>query len=124
RRRQAARLRAGQPAAVLHQEVRAFPHPLPSPSPRGHDKDTLRTAMERAGEGNWDKYVSFSPLLCLSAKERGPGGEVPMLQYVARRLLFMIPTLIVISIVSFILIQLPPGDFLASYASTLAQRGE
>jgi peptide/nickel transport system permease protein len=47
-----------------------------------------------------------------------------MLQYIARRLLFMIPTLIVISIVSFILIQLPPGDFISSYAATLAQQGE
>lgn len=47
-----------------------------------------------------------------------------MLQYVGRRLLLMIPTLIVVSIVSFVLIQLPPGDFLTSYASTLAQQGE
>lgn len=47
-----------------------------------------------------------------------------MLQYIARRLLIMIPTLIVISIVSFVLIQLPPGDFLTSYAATLAQQGE
>jgi len=47
-----------------------------------------------------------------------------MLQYIGRRLLFMIPTLIVISIVSFVLIQLPPGDFLTSYASTLSQQGE
>ncbi len=46
-----------------------------------------------------------------------------MLQYIARRLIFMIPTLIVISIVSFLLIQLPPGDFLTSYAATLAQQG-
>lgn len=47
-----------------------------------------------------------------------------MLQYIGRRLLLMIPTLIVVSIVSFVLIQLPPGDFLTSYASTLAQQGE
>ena len=47
-----------------------------------------------------------------------------MLPYIARRLLFMIPTLIAISIVSFILIQLPPGDFISSYAATLAQQGD
>jgi peptide/nickel transport system permease protein len=34
-----------------------------------------------------------------------------MRAYIARRLLYMIPTLVAISIVSFILIQLPPGDF-------------
>lgn len=47
-----------------------------------------------------------------------------MLRYIARRLLFMIPTVFVISIVSFTLIQLPPGDFLTSYAATLSQQGE
>ena len=34
-----------------------------------------------------------------------------MLQYIARRVLMMIPTLFVISVVTFIIIQLPPGDF-------------
>ena len=47
-----------------------------------------------------------------------------MLRYIVRRLLFMIPTVFVISIVSFTLIQLPPGDFLTSYAATLSQQGE
>src|SRR5438270_8067697 len=47
-----------------------------------------------------------------------------MLQYIIRRVLLMIPTLIVISIVAFILIQLPPGDYLTSYAAQLAQQGE
>ena len=35
-----------------------------------------------------------------------------MLKYIIRRLLMMIPMLILISIVSFILIELPPGDFM------------
>ena len=43
-----------------------------------------------------------------------------MFQYLVRRLLVMIPTLTAISIVSFILIQLPPGDYLTTYAATLA----
>lgn len=47
-----------------------------------------------------------------------------MFQYLVRRLLVMIPTLIAISIVSFILIQLPPGDFLTTYAATLAAQGD
>jgi peptide/nickel transport system permease protein len=47
-----------------------------------------------------------------------------MLQYIIRRVLLMIPTLIVISIVAFVLIQLPPGDYLTSYASQLASQGE
>lgn len=47
-----------------------------------------------------------------------------MLAYVARRLLYMIPTLIAISIVSFILIQLPPGDFVTSLAAQMSQMGD
>ncbi len=47
-----------------------------------------------------------------------------MAQYVIRRILIAIPTLFAISLVSFILIQLPPGDFLTTYAATLAAQGE
>jgi len=47
-----------------------------------------------------------------------------MLAYMIRRLLMTIPTLFAISLVSFFLIQLPPGDFLTSLAATLAQQGE
>lgn len=44
--------------------------------------------------------------------------------YIVRRILTMIPTLIVISVVSFVILQLPPGDFLTTYAANLAQTGE
>src|SRR5215216_6587450 len=47
-----------------------------------------------------------------------------MLRYIGFRLLMMIPTVFVISIVSFIIIQLPPGDFLTSYVAGLTSRGE
>ncbi|HOL55679.1 MAG TPA: ABC transporter permease [bacterium] len=47
-----------------------------------------------------------------------------MFQYVLRRILYMIPTLILIAVVSFIIIQLPPGDFLTSYIAQLSQTGE
>jgi peptide/nickel transport system permease protein len=47
-----------------------------------------------------------------------------MLKYIAKRILYMIPTLFVISIISFVIIQLPPGDFLTSYVATLRQQGE
>lgn len=47
-----------------------------------------------------------------------------MLQFILRRVLMAIPTMFVISIVSFILIQLPPGDFLTAYAATLSQQGD
>ena len=47
-----------------------------------------------------------------------------MLGYIARRLLYMIPTLFAISIVTFIIIQLPPGDYLTTYAAQLREQGD
>jgi len=47
-----------------------------------------------------------------------------MLVYIARRVLYMIPTLIIISVISFIIIQLPPGDYLTSYIAQLSETGE
>ena len=46
-----------------------------------------------------------------------------MLRYIAYRLLLMIPTVFVISVVSFIIIQLPPGDFLTRYVAGITARG-
>jgi peptide/nickel transport system permease protein len=47
-----------------------------------------------------------------------------MAKYIAKRILYMIPTLFVISLISFVIIQLPPGDFLTSYVAQLAAQGE
>ncbi|HOU13040.1 MAG TPA: ABC transporter permease [Anaerolineae bacterium] len=47
-----------------------------------------------------------------------------MLGYILRRIGMMIPTLIVISMLSFVIIQLPPGDYLTSYAASLRQTGD
>jgi peptide/nickel transport system permease protein len=47
-----------------------------------------------------------------------------MLQYILRRLVMMIPTLIAVSMLSFMIIQLPPGDFLTSYAAGLRAQGD
>jgi peptide/nickel transport system permease protein len=47
-----------------------------------------------------------------------------MLGYILRRILFMIPTLLVISVISFVVIQLPPGDFLTTYAAQLSEMGD
>ena len=47
-----------------------------------------------------------------------------MREYILRRVLQLIPTLIFISIVSFVIIQLPPGDYLTTYVANLAAAGE
>ena len=47
-----------------------------------------------------------------------------MLQFLVRRLLIAAVTIWVISVVSFIIIQLPPGDFLTFYVSNMSAMGE
>ncbi len=47
-----------------------------------------------------------------------------MLGYVVHRLLIMIPTLLAISALTFIIIQLPPGDYLETYIAELESQGE
>lgn len=47
-----------------------------------------------------------------------------MFRYIIHRLLVMIPTLLVISLIVFIIIQLPPGDYLESYIAEIVSRGE
>src|SRR5882724_6911457 len=54
---------------------------------------------------------------------RSPRGEDAMTSYLLRRVAYMVPTLLFISFVSFIIIQLPPGDFLDSYVAGLAAEG-
>jgi len=47
-----------------------------------------------------------------------------MFQFLVRRTLVMIPTLLVISALVFIIIQLPEGDYLTSYITELEAQGE
>ena len=47
-----------------------------------------------------------------------------MIQYLIRRILYMILLLWVLTVVSFIIIQLPPGDLVSSIARRLTETGE
>ncbi len=47
-----------------------------------------------------------------------------MLAYTARRIMIMVPTLLAISVIIFIIIQLPPGDYLETYITELQSQGE
>ncbi|MDQ7988218.1 MAG: ABC transporter permease [Candidatus Dactylopiibacterium sp.] len=47
-----------------------------------------------------------------------------MLNYIFKRLLSAIPFMFMVSLTVFILIQLPPGDFVDSYAAMVASSGE
>ena len=47
-----------------------------------------------------------------------------MAAYILRRILTMIPTLLIISVLVFVIIQLPPGDYLESHIAELQSQGE
>ncbi len=47
-----------------------------------------------------------------------------MFTYFVHRVLIMIPTLLVISILTFVIIQLPPGDYLSNQLEELRSQGE
>jgi peptide/nickel transport system permease protein len=47
-----------------------------------------------------------------------------MLGFLVRRIMVMIPTLLAISAITFVIIQLPPGDYLTTLVTELESRGE
>jgi peptide/nickel transport system permease protein len=47
-----------------------------------------------------------------------------MIKFIIKRVLYMIPTLIGISILSFFIIQLPPGDYLTSKVAGMIEQGQ
>ena len=47
-----------------------------------------------------------------------------MLIFIAKRFLWMIPSLFAVSFLAFVLIQLPPGDYVTTYIATLAASNE
>ncbi len=47
-----------------------------------------------------------------------------MFTYIIHRLLIMIPTLIAISVITFLIIQLPEGDYLSNLVQELQAQGE
>ena len=47
-----------------------------------------------------------------------------MILYIFKRILYMIPTLILTSILVFLLIELPPGDYFETYVNNLLAAGE
>jgi peptide/nickel transport system permease protein len=47
-----------------------------------------------------------------------------MLQFAVRRMLYMVLTLFIVSILSFVIIQLPPGDYLTTVVTNMRASGE
>lgn len=47
-----------------------------------------------------------------------------MVAYLLRRLLYVVPTVFLVSLVSFLIIQLPPGDYLSTVVANLSRTGQ
>ena len=47
-----------------------------------------------------------------------------MLRYTVHRLIVMVPTLLAVSVMVFVIIQLPPGDYFTTYINELQSQGE
>ena len=58
-----------------------------------------------------DKAAGFGPISDL------------MTQYIVRRVLYMVLSLAVLSLVAFMIIQLPPGDYVTTFVHMMQQRG-
>lgn len=64
----------------------------------------------------WRGVLLITTLWILSLGFRYP--------YIGRRLVLMIPTLLIISVISFTIIQLPPGDYLTARIMQLEEQGD
>ncbi|MBE3123256.1 MAG: ABC transporter permease subunit, partial [Planctomycetes bacterium] len=84
--------------------------------------DTLAAAAARQKAGvSWGVILGYAflgacglALLVVAVKH----------PYIGRRILLMAPTLLIISVIAFTIIQLPPGDFLTSRIMELQQSGD
>jgi peptide/nickel transport system permease protein len=47
-----------------------------------------------------------------------------MLYFIARRITWSIPILFFVSLVSFLIVQAPPGDFVSALTAALIERGD
>lgn len=79
-----------------------------------------RPGRSRAVPGRWTVRVELAGLLKVILSEEDCG----VLSYMFRRLLSVVPSMFLLSLIVFILIQLPPGDFVDTYAAALAASGK
>jgi peptide/nickel transport system permease protein len=93
-------------------------------------REPTRLAGDVTGARSASDRAVITGLIHAGAVAPGPepgasGGEgAGVLRYVVHRLVIMVPTLLAISLITFVIIQLPPGDYLESYIAELQSQGE
>jgi ABC-type dipeptide/oligopeptide/nickel transport system permease component/ABC-type transport system substrate-binding protein len=110
----------GAHAQLLHELQHVTPMPQ---SVAGHENGAAKSASAGAPGQKLDRlggFVITTLFLVLVVVVALMGIRHP---FIGRRLLTMIPMLLTISVVSFIIIQLPPGDFLTVRMRQLEESG-
>ncbi|MFC1806080.1 ABC transporter substrate-binding protein [Planctomycetota bacterium] len=85
------------------------------------EPDSVTAAEQKAGKGMLGAVIKWSLLtilLCLIVLVSA------LHPYIFRRLLIMVPTLFIVSVISFVIIQLPPGDYVTSRIMQLMESGD
>jgi ABC-type dipeptide/oligopeptide/nickel transport system permease component/ABC-type transport system substrate-binding protein len=110
-------------------ETYFFGHPHDTPGAIAETRDSILNPGLRPISGD-DGEKSNSPLahalrVLPAALVIGCIGYLGFrYRYIGRRLAIMVPTLLVISVIVFIIIQLPPGDYLTTRLAQLEESGD
>jgi ABC-type dipeptide/oligopeptide/nickel transport system permease component/ABC-type transport system substrate-binding protein len=97
--------------------------PRPPMMPIGTSAGSIAD-LAAAGQSVWGSIVRIVGWLVALAAITGLAIVAVKHPYVGRRLLIMIPTLAIISVITFTIIQLPPGNFIMAYIQMRANQGE
>lgn len=104
-------------------ETYYFEHPTRTPGAARQIRHAVTGGAADHGDAEgWDRRVVAWPLAALVAA--GLLYLSVRFPYIGRRLLIMVPTLIIISLVVFAVIQLPPGSYVESRIMALQQSGD
>jgi peptide/nickel transport system permease protein len=104
-------------AAVFAQTKRAIATVTPPPGAVAADPETETFAAPAAAPG------TFFGWLLGGGMALGLGWLAVRHPFIGRRLLLMIPTMLVVSVIVFTLVQLPPGDFAETRVARLEMQG-
>lgn len=102
-------------SAVMAQTQEEVRKVTPAPSSVSEHGEAARNAGSLAGRVAGYGLLAVVLALVLMVAVRHP--------YIGRRLLIMVPTLLIISVVSFVVIQLPPGNYLATMIKQMEESG-
>lgn len=106
------------PGAIAQttREIAKTPTVESEPNLLDHEERSFLKSGAALGKMIRTMILSIIVLLVLFTGIRHP--------YIGRRLLIMIPTLFIISVIAFVIIQLPPGDYLTYQIAMLEASGE